>query len=63
MFSVGVDSDGSFVGMLETPGAALRPELTSAIRTLDMLSIRPRNRVNAYLGVEVDRNEVQPSLR
>jgi len=41
VFSVGVDSDGSFVGMLETAGAALRPELTSAIRSLDTLSIKP----------------------
>jgi len=31
--SFGVDSDGSSIGMLETAGVALRPELTSAIRT------------------------------
>jgi hypothetical protein len=61
VLSIGVNSDGPSVGTLETAGAALRPELTSAIRTygrcLDMLNTRPQTRINTYLDVEVDRND------
>ena len=41
VFLVGVDLDGSSIAILETSGAVLRPELASAIRSLDTVSIRP----------------------